>query len=329
MAMVRTAEARGVRTADVLRRLGVSREHLETPDARLPAPVVMGIWEALRERTGDSALQLYAPASLPFGAYRVIDYLVASSATVGDGVRRFARYFAIISETVSLSIEDLGSEHRLWLAAAEGRPLPSIYVDYVFAALVTRIRMRIRPQLAVRGVELRLPRPADPGPWEQVFRAPIHFGAAADCLCFSDGEWRAPTATADEALVRLMEDHARLIAPREDAAPGFRADVLEALRVALPEGGSAAQVARVLHVSVRTLQRKLANEGTTYREVLETAQSRLAQAYLADPHVSVGEVAALLGFSDPSSFNRAFRRWTGEAPGRWRRPAGEADATAH
>lgn len=320
--MVRTAEARGVRTANVLRKVGVSRELLETPDARVSAPAAMAIWQALRERTGDPALQLFAPASLPFGAYRVIDYLVAASATVGDGVRRFARFFGIISETVSLNIEDRKGEHRLWLATAGSQQVPSVYVDYVFSALVTRIRMRIRPELQVHSVELRQTRPEDPEPYERVFRAPVRFGAAADCLCFRDDEWRAPTAMADEALARLLEDHARMIAPRGESPVGFRADVLKALTTALPEGGSAAAVARVLHVSVRTLQRKLVSEGTTFREILEAAKGKLAQAYLADPKVSVGEVAALLGFSDASSFNRAFRRWTGHTPGRWRRSAG-------
>jgi AraC-like DNA-binding protein len=320
LAMVRAAEARGVRTADVLRKAGVTRELLETPDTRLPAPAVMAVWEVLRERTGDPTLQLFAPASLPFGAYRVIDYLVAASATVGEGVRRFARYFGIISETVSLNIEDRNGEHRLWLSAAGSREVPAVYVDYVFSALVTRIRMRIRPELRVRSVELRRVRPEDPGPYERVFGAPVHFGAAADCLCFCDEEWRAPTAMADEALARLLEDHARMIAPQRES-PGFRADVRKALTAALPDGGSAVAVARDLHMSVRTLQRKLVSEGTTFREVLETAQSQLAQAYLANPKVSIGEVATLLGFSDSSSFNRAFRRWTGHTPGRWRHSA--------
>jgi AraC-like DNA-binding protein len=97
---------------------------------------------------------------------------------------------------------------------------------------------------------------------------------------------------------------------------GIKAEVLRALSARLPEGSSAAGVARTLHLSVRTLQRKLASEGTTFREVMEAARGQLAQAYLSDPRVSIGEVAMLLGFSDASSFNRAFRRWTGESPGR-------------
>jgi hypothetical protein len=229
LAMVLAAEARGVRTEEVLRRTGVTRDHLETADARIPARTVMTVWDELLKRTGDPALQLFAPSYLPFGAYRVIEYLVAASATVGDGVRRFARYFAIISDTVRLEIEDRGAEHRLWLAGAEGQPVPPMYVDYVFSALVTRIRMRIRPDLRLHCVELRRARPANAEPYEHVFQAPVRFGAAADCLGFSDEEWRAPTVLADEALARLMEDHARLIVPRGEGHGGFRGEVLEAL----------------------------------------------------------------------------------------------------
>jgi hypothetical protein len=159
LAMVRTAEERGYRTADLLSDAGLTREILEDPDARLPGPVVLAVWAALRERTGDPALQLAAPASLPFGAYRVIDYLVGASATVGDGIGRFARFFRLIADGVALSVEEHEDQQRLCLAMADGSPVPPVYVDYVFAALVSRIRMRIRPGLAVCRVDLRQPEP--------------------------------------------------------------------------------------------------------------------------------------------------------------------------
>src|SRR5262245_36132579 len=89
LAMVRTAEARGVDTADVLARAGVTRAVIEDPDGRLPGPTVLGIWDRLRERAGDPTLQLVAPVTLPWGAYRVIEYLLAASPTVGEGVSRF------------------------------------------------------------------------------------------------------------------------------------------------------------------------------------------------------------------------------------------------
>lgn len=320
LAMVRTAESRGVPTADLLELAGLSIASLEDPDFRIPATTVLALWDDLRRRADDPTLQLVAPVSLPFGGYRVIDYLVAASATVGDGVTRFARFFGLIADAVVLTVVEGHGEHGLCLEMKHGGPVPPVYVDYVFAALVSRIRMRIRPDLAVCGVDLCRPEPPLVSAYEKAFGAAVHFDAPRDRLCFTDEEWGAPMASADEALARLMEEHARMLSERTaEAGPGFRSEVMEALAATLPEGGSTAAVARALHVSVRTLQRKLVASGTTFRELSDIVKSRLAQGYLADPNVSSAEVAFLLGFSDPSSFTRAFRRWTGRSPGRWRR----------
>jgi len=320
LAMLRTAETRGARITDLLEGAGLTLALLEDPDARLPGPTVLGIWSALRERTADPALQLRAPATLPFGAYRVIDYLVAASATVGDGIRRFASYFGLIADALTLSINQDREGHCLCLTTTDGGPVPPVYVDYVFAALVSRIRMRIRPDLHVHHVDLRQTEPRNAAPYRDVFQARVRFGAAADRLCFSAAEWDSPTQSADAALVRVLEEHARILAQQTPrAVAGFRGEVQKALASTLPEGGSAVSVARALNVSLRTLQRKLVASGTTFREVSEVVRGQLAEGYLADATVSITEVAFLLGFSEESAFNRAFRRWTGETPGRWRR----------
>jgi AraC-like DNA-binding protein len=320
LAMVRAAEARGVRTADLLRAEGITRELLDDPDARLPGPTVLSIWNVLRERAGDPTLQLAAPACLPFGAYRVIDYLVGASATVGDGVQRFASYFRLIADAITLTIVDEGEEHCLDLAMADGGAVPPVYVDYVFAALITRIRMQIRPGVRVHRVELRQPEPSSTSPYADIFRAPVRFGAPADRLCFSADEWRAPMDSADASLARLLEDHARILAERmPHEGSDFVAAVRKTITSEMPNGATAAAVARALNVSVRTLQRKLVIAGTTFREVSDAVRAQLAQEYLSDPRVSIAEVALLLGFSEQASFHRAFRRWTRESPGRWRR----------
>ena len=323
LAMVRTADARGIETADLLRDAGLTPESLEDPDGRIPGPTVMAIWNALRARSTDPTLQLSAPGTLPFGAYRIIDYLVAASATVGEGIERFARFFGLIADAVTLDIAHGEDEHCLHLAMADGGAVPPVYVDYIFAALVVRIRMRIRPGLRVLRVELRQPQPPSSAPYGETFGAPVHFGAEADRLCFSTDEWNAPTVSADAALARMLEEHARILARRiPHGASDFGVEVQKAIAAAPAEGGSAEHVARALNVSVRTLQRRLEESGTTFRELSEAVRGQLAEGYLSDPRVSIAEVAFLLGFSDQTSFNRAFRRWTGESPGRWRRRRG-------
>ncbi|MBW7933383.1 MAG: AraC family transcriptional regulator [Gemmatimonadaceae bacterium] len=327
LAMVRAAEARGVEVAGLLANAGLTIAALEDPDARLPAPTVMALWHTLRERTGDPALQLTAPTMLPFGAYRLIDYLCSASHTVGDAVQRFAHFFHLIAESLALTVEQSDDEACLTLAMADGGAVPPVYVDYVFAALVSRMRMRIRRNLRVQGVAFRQPAPPYAAAYRDTFDAPVQFGAARDRLSFSAAEWRAPTESADASLVVLLEEHARIRAQRAVSAPaGFIGDAQRALAATLSRGGTAPQVARELNVSVRTLQRRLVESGTTFRDVSEAVRSQLALGYLANPAISIAEVAVLLGFSEQSAFNRAFRRWTGESPGRWRRRGGGASA---
>jgi AraC-like DNA-binding protein len=321
LAMVYAAEVRGAATADVLERVGVTRGHLEDPDARLPAETVTQIWTELRQRTGDPTLQLAAPATLPWGRYRVIDYLIAASTTIGAGIDRFARYFALIADAVTLSITHDDEGYSLTIQRADGGPVPPVYVDYVFAALVTRIRLHICSDLHVHRVELRQAQPARFDAYGETFRSPIVFGARADRIFFTDVAWQSRPSNADGALAQLMEEHARMLAQQRRSAPDdeFRRSVQAAITAALPAAASVDDVARTLHLSVRTLQRRLGESGTTFRDVSESVRAQLAAQYLADAKVGIAEVAFLLGFSDQTSFNRAFRRWTGDTPGQWRK----------
>jgi AraC-like DNA-binding protein len=324
LAMLRTAESRGFRTDDLLEAAGLVRQSVEDPDARIPAPAVMALWDALRRRSGDAALQLAAPLVLPFGAYRVIDYMVDASATVGEAVGRFVRFFRLIADEMRLTIGSDGAVCSLEMSLADGSAVPGLYVDYVFAALVGRMRMKPRPHLKVRLVELRHAPPSDAGPYTACFRASVHFGAGADRLCFDAAEWDAPMDNADAALARLLEEHAQMLATTlPEDADGFVAAVRDAYVAALPDDANVEAVARRLYVSGRTLQRKLVASGTTFRALCDASRRRLGEVYLANPEVSLSEVAFLLGFSDQTSFNRAFRRWTGTSPGVWRHSAAQ------
>lgn len=324
-AMVGAAEKAGVpaRSVDThLAAAGLSRERLEEPEARHRADRVLALWDGLRDAAGDPVLQLRAPTCLPFGAWGVVDYLADASRTVGDALERFARFFRLITDGATLSTGEDDAGPFLNMAGPDGAPVPPVYVDYVFAALVGRARMHMRSDQSLVGVELRRPAPEDPTPYEEFFRAPLRFGAAVDRLRLSPEEWAAPMDHADEVLARLMERHAGILADRlPEPAPEIVSNVRQAVLEGLPESPKANRVARDLFVSTRTLHRRLAAADVTFRQVVEEVRAELAKDYLSND-ASLSQVAFLLGFSEQSSFNRAFRRWTGMAPGRWRRVAG-------
>lgn len=321
-AMVLAADAAGSDVDDLLAEAGIGRGDLVDPEVRLPLSDVLALWDRIRDRVGNQTLQLEAPSHLPVGAYKVIEYLIDASTTVGEAIGRFARFFRLIADYTRIFVEPGDGEMRMGITMADGGPAPPIFVDYTFSALTTRMRVRTRPGMAVKRVEFRHSSPQDPSPYESLFHAPVSFGCPSDWLCFSEEEWAAPTERGDESLALLMEEHARILADRLPELPiGIVSDVRQAILGALPENPSAEAVARTLHVSTRTLQRKMAEVGASFSEISDTVRSELAKEYLADRDVRISEVAFLLGFSEQSSFNRAFRRWTGQPPRRWREKA--------
>lgn len=320
--MVRAAIARGVDPADILARHGVAKSMLVEPDNHLPATVELAIWHDLQIATGMPALPLIAAAEMPVGTYHVLEYLIGASATVGDGLLRCARFIGIVARQVRLTASIGEDECRITATTTDGGVVPPPYVDYTFGAIVGRVRTNYRPSLRVAGVELRQRSPVDASPYAGVFRAPVCFDAALDCLRFNRDEWDTPFDTADPTLAEVLEVHARIrLARMATPSAELGTDLRRAIIGALPNGAQVNDVARRLHVSVRTLQRRLTGTGTTYREALESVRSELARQYLQDHNVAIAEVALLLGFADQSSFHRAFERWTGLPPGRWRAAA--------
>jgi AraC-like DNA-binding protein len=158
------------------------------------------------------------------------------------------------------------------------------------------------------------PEPADPGPYRRVFRTAVRFDAPANALEYprADLEDRLPAGNAelargnDEVLVRYL---ARLESSRVSTR------VQRALLEALPDGApSKPAIARQLGMSARNLQRHLAGEGTSFKDLLNEARVDLARNYVDEGRLSVTEIAFVLGFADTSTFSRAFKRWTGMSP---------------
>jgi AraC-like DNA-binding protein len=150
------------------------------------------------------------------------------------------------------------------------------------------------------------------------FMAPMEFGASENSFLIPHELARRPLAMANPALARqndqvVMEYLAKFDGAR--VSEKVRAELITRLPAGEP---SRADVASALHFSEKTLQRRLRDEGSSYQAILDETRRELAQQYLREGRVSVCEITFRLGFSDQSSFTRAFKRWTGSAPGEFR-----------
>jgi AraC-like DNA-binding protein len=164
---------------------------------------------------------------------------------------------------------------------------------------------------------LRRARPAITDDYERLWRAPLRFGAEQNRLIFDSDSIERQLETGNPELARQSDAiSSRYLAriERFNIVARVREVLTQRLRDREP---SQEEVAEILNVSARTLQRKLGDSGTTFKEILDETRHALALAYLSVPH-SVSETTFLLGFSCTSSFTRAFRRWTGLSPSDWR-----------
>jgi AraC-like DNA-binding protein len=323
-ALLRACEALGLDTQGMLDAAGIARDVIDDPDGRIELERVAVLWRTAYEASEDPDLALHAAEALPFGAYRVIDYLASRAATVGESLLGLARYFPLINTAVELRV-DVGPEAVTLTASCPSDPpaLTRAYAEYLFAALYLRTRDAGRTDYALRCVELTHPAPASSREHERVFGCPVRFGAAACRMTIDRAVWDTPLVAAEPSLYELLDDHAATLLGRLPAAPGITAQLRRAIAGELRGGDpSLERVARTLAMSTRTLQRRLGELGVSFADLVDEVRHAVAASYLADRAIAIGEVAYLLGFAEQSSFTRAFKRWTGQTPSDYRRGLG-------
>src|SRR5262249_43340762 len=186
------------------------------------------------------------------------------------------------------------------------------------ALLVLHLRTETRGRSSPSSAGFRH-RPDNPAGVGRVRGAPVLGGSIADQLVAWEATWRLPRGRRDPVLRHMLEKHADAMLEQLPKQSGISSDVQRSL-VGRVGGGDIRMksIARELGLSARTLQRRLAEEGATYQELVDDARKQAASRYLNNSHLAIGEVAYLVGFSEPAPFYRAFRRWFGVTPEQFR-----------
>jgi AraC-like DNA-binding protein len=323
-AMIDACARLGLDASQILETAKLDRATLDDPDARIPIEQSAAIWKRAYELSGDPNLALHAVEVLPFGAYRVIDFLASSAPTIGAALAKVADYFPLINDIVRLPYS-VGDDVVTFGVASPTRPaaITRPYAEYTLAAVFLRTRIATGQKFPLIRVEFSHEAPPDIREHQRIFECPVVFGAAACRLVVAREVWDRERAGGNPELFTVLDRHARMLLsqrpPADDLATRVRDAIAAELRGGSPELDS---IARKLAMSGRTLQRRLKDEGILFNELLDTARFEAARSYLAQRDVAGAEVAYLLGFADPSSFNHAFKRWSGLTPMEFRRQAG-------
>ena len=310
-------------------------EHLGVPpaallrQARLPATLHLSagqvttaqffsLWKALEELKPEPGLglmlvehtdtSLYPPSSL--AAFYARDYR--------DGVLRIARFKRLCSPE-QLHVEQ-GRDGCVvtteWPHATE--PEPAILTDVTFASLVELGRRGTGQRLAPQRIELLRRRPKS-DVYQKYFDCPVRFGASRNAITLKTVDLNRPFPGHNQELLDIVTPALVSALGELQARSSIKEQVKVVLKRSLASGRpELSDVARDLGLSERTLQRRITEDGTSFRDVLIEARQELGRQLLSDPSAEIDEVACLLGYQDASSFYRAFRYWEGVTPSRWR-----------
>jgi AraC-like DNA-binding protein len=315
----RVIESYGLDPAAVFEQAGLDPAKWNEPGARFDDERIDDAWLLATELSGDPCIGLrvarcFSPASL-----HALGFAWLTSDSLYDALSRLVRYFRVISDSVELELTVAGHECRLSIGKIMHRRRSHDQShDALWAAVVSLCRISTSDSFVPLAVELERPQPPCVADFYALFRAPITFGATRDSMTFPRDEVERPLPTANRALAHSNEQIVADYMARLDHKR-FSDRVRHSLVEALPAGGvEAGHVARSLNVSLRTLQRRLADEDTTWSELLDQARRELALRFIGERQMPVKEATYMLGFSEPANFTRAFRRWTGRSPTEYR-----------
>ena len=319
------AASRGVDVMPLLEPLGIDRATLEDRDARVPYRSLFVVWEELLRRFPDEPLGLEYARQITLEQLGVIGLFIMHSPTVRVALERSRKFQSLLDPKISYDMRPLDQERLLVTLAHEPRVVAMREpLEMMLGTMCLSVRRQLSPQ-DYRPIEVRIAheRRHDRALYEEVFGAPVVFDAPEYGVVIPTARLDAPLELATPEVSGYLEQQLRqyIGAPEDEGggAEGWAEQVARHLREGLTDGEvDQHRVARELGLSTRSMQRHLRAEGTSFSAILEEVRRRRALELLRGTEYAVYEVAYALGYTEPSTFYRAFKRWTDDTPHQWR-----------
>ncbi len=335
--------ARGLDVDTFFRQAGLEESECMADDALTLSDKLSHLWEMATQASGDPLLGVKAALPQPLDRSGLMGHIMRASPDVKTAIENLVRYTPLVSPTVHSTIEQAEGSTRISLHLPGGqRRVPQQHYDFVWCLVLRTLRSAAgRDDLKPVQVNYAFPQPADVQAYIDAFGCTVRFGMPTNTVQFDDADLSVPISTenpmaADWAL-RMLADLAqaqrnwtvRMLAKLEQAPQqenSFSKRVQGLLTGMLAHGEPLREeVAKRLMMSERTLQRRLAEEGTNFTQLVDDTRREMAYQYLRKGDLSLKKLSFQLGFSDPSAFCRACRRWFGRSPKEVQQKAGPSD----
>ena len=306
-----TLEAYGYDPEPIFLMEDITREMIMEPGTRISHNKSHNLWKKLSDIIKDPCFGLLAGKYWHPSHFNALGYAWLASVTLRDALTRLDRYFHMISEKTKIHLKENATELSVVLSNTMEVPA---FMDFSMIILTEACRLNFGVDFKPVAINFIHSEPSCAGDYVRFFKAPVTFNAKDDrfTISLSDADKRLPTGNKqlaslhDQYIVRYLDKMNNF---------NFAQKVKVAFLDLMPAGHiSVMRVARRLNMTVRSLQRRLRDENTTFSKLVDEARRELAEDYIHDPIFSLMEIAFILGFSDYSSFSRAYKRWTGMSP---------------
>lgn len=299
---------------------GLDEAALDQPARTLAATTYAGLWAEAERLSGDAQLGLHVGEVVRPGKYGVLGYVMMSCETLGESLLRQLRYQDLVGKSGRSELVQTGDRCELRWHSAMARASRHVGEEHVASWVAFARWILGTPGRDPVEVQFEHPAPADVSEHQRLFRCPLRFGQAYTAVAFEPGLLKLPLRDKNPEMRALMDRHAEmLLAQQVQGEAELTQEIRETIARQLADGVPEIEVvAAQLKVQPRTLQRRLSQAGTSYKDLVDDVRRRQALKYIADPRLNLPEIAFLLGFSEQSSFQRAFKRWTGLPPGQYR-----------
>jgi AraC-like DNA-binding protein len=316
------AQARdaGANVEILLKRAGLTARQIADGRIRVPVESQIKFLNVVAEALKDDFLGIRLAQKVDLRELGLVYYVLASSQTLTDAFQRVARYSGINNEGVRVAFRRHRRASLAFRYSGVSRLSDRHQIEFFVTLLVRICRQLAGRRLLPDGIRLMHRRAELPADLKSFFGCAVTFGHDVDEIIYAKNAGDAVIISADPFLNSLLTRYCdEAVSHRRSKSSDWRFNVENAMAELLPHGQARApEVCRRLGVSRRTLARRLASEGLTFSGVLEALRQDLARRYLREAELPISEVAWLLGFRQTSSFNHAFKRWTGKAPSRVR-----------
>ncbi|MBO9703498.1 MAG: AraC family transcriptional regulator [Sporocytophaga sp.] len=315
-------EQKGINKQDFCQVLGLEENKLQNPDERIPTAQMQSLWKLAIDRTGKESLPLQLGMEInPYGL-GVVSYLLMNCATLRMALEKLCLYQDVSCAGVRTDVEIYQEQCKIFLKVLDEDIVePSYALGSEMSIYMKLIEALIGEKLPVSEVQFEYKQPNDLSIYKAVFGTDdLYFNAGEYSILFPASYLNKPIPLANPSLFPLFEKHLdkylAQIQQSDTMSYKVRQEILKLLKGEEPK---LIMVARSLGVGERSVQLKLSEEGTSFRELLEDVRKELAIAHLKDNKSSTTDISFLLGFSEPSAFSRSFKKWTGQSPNTYRK----------